>query len=87
MLIFSFQQKYDYHHAKPGFVQMVKWIAPNEPNNIPAYPYTNVGVGALVVDASNNVLVVQEKFSPVGRMWKFPGGYAEQGILCIQVSL
>lgn len=60
---------------------MVKWVSPDEPNNIPSFPYTNIGVGALVVDKENNVLVVQEKFTPVARTWKYPGGFATQGNL------
>lgn len=68
-----------YHHAKPKLVVMTKWIC-DQPNNIPSYPYTNIGVGALVIDDQERVLVVKEKYAPAGiRLWKFPGGYATQG--------
>lgn len=59
---------------------MVKWISETESNNIPAYPFTNVGVGGLVVDSQNRVLVIQEKYDVRGmKLWKFPGGVGVQG--------
>lgn len=69
-----------YHHAKPGHATLVKWISENEPNIVPPYPFTNIGVGALVVDDQNRVLVVKEKWVPKQfKMWKFPGGSSEPG--------
>ncbi|CAG2178024.1 unnamed protein product [Oppiella nova] len=58
---------------------MNKWLS-NEPKNIPDYAHTNIGVGGLVVDDKDRVLVVKEKhfFGPK-QIWKFPGGYAIQG--------
>ena len=59
---------------------MVKWISQEEPNNIPTYPYTNVGVGGLVIDSKDRVLVVQDKYKVLQRRnWKFPGGFSDQG--------
>lgn len=39
------QDGYDYHHARSNFVTLCKWIKESEPNNIPQYPFTNIGVG------------------------------------------
>lgn len=59
---------------------MVKWISQSESNNIPPYPFTNVGVGGLVVDSKNRLLVIQEKYTVRGlKMWKFPGGVSQPG--------
>ncbi|KAI1291764.1 Nudix hydrolase 8 [Halotydeus destructor] len=59
---------------------MMNWISEEEPSNVPSYPFTNIGVGGLVVDDENNVLVIQEKYSPVAKkLWKFPGGHADKG--------
>lgn len=59
---------------------MVKWISDKEANNIPPYPFTNVGVGALVADSQNRLLVIQEKYEVRGlKLWKFPGGVSQQG--------
>lgn len=61
-------------------MSLVKWISREESNNIPTYPYTNVGVGGLVVDSKDRVLVVQEKYKVLAeRKWKFPGGFSNQG--------
>lgn len=73
------KNEFAYHHAKPAYVAMVKWICESESNNIPSYPYTNIGVGGLVIDDENRVLVVQEKYHIVKKMWKFPGGHASKG--------
>lgn len=59
---------------------MVKWISPDEPDNIPPYAFTNVGVGGLVIDSRDRVLVIQEKYAVRGtKWWKFPGGVSVQG--------
>lgn len=74
------EDDFHYHHAKRGFASLYKWIAEDETDNIPAYPYTNLGVAGLVIDSQDRALVVQEKYTIKGlRPWKFPGGTANQG--------
>ena len=59
---------------------MIKWVSADEPNNIPVYPFTSIGVGGLVIDSCNRVLVIQEKYSVGGKkQWKLPGGVSHQG--------
>ncbi|CAG2117316.1 unnamed protein product, partial [Medioppia subpectinata] len=71
---------YVFHHSKTDYVVMNKWLSTTEPKNIPGYAFTNVGVGGLVIDDNDRVLVVKEKhFFGNQQMWKFPGGYAIQG--------
>lgn len=67
---------FTYHHAKPEFVMMVRWLAVNEPNNIPRYAHNVVGVGAFVVNDEDELLVVRERFYTHPH-WKLPGGYVE----------
>ncbi|XP_077295004.1 uncharacterized protein LOC143917385 [Arctopsyche grandis] len=70
---------FDYHHAREGFVMMYKWLPKdNEPCNVPPYAHTNLGVGAVVINDANQVLVVREKYLNVPH-WKLPGGYVERG--------
>lgn len=59
---------------------MVRWLPKHEPSNIPAYAHTLVGVGGLVVNFENNlVLAIREKQALVPGNWKLPGGYVEEG--------
>ena len=37
VLCYLLQHGFTYHHAKSEFVMMVKWLAVNEPNNIPRW--------------------------------------------------
>jgi len=73
--------KYDFafHHAKDGYVMMCRWLPKNEPFNIPPYAHNMVGVGGLVVNSKNEILVVSEKNALVKNSWKLPGGYLEPG--------
>ncbi len=73
---------FDFHHAKPGVVAMTKWLLEDTPNMIPAYPFTQVGVGAVIFDeAEKQILTVVEKNGPLrGKgVWKIPTGMAEPG--------
>ena len=74
------ESHFKYHHAKGDDAVMYKFICDTEIDNIPKYPFTNIGVGAVVIDSQNRVLVVKEKY-PLGvkKLWKFPGGSADQG--------
>ena len=46
--------------------------------NVPSYAHTLLGVGGMVVDEDNRVLVVQERFR-YSNHWKLPGGYVDPG--------
>ncbi|XP_054155466.1 nucleoside diphosphate-linked moiety X motif 6-like [Oppia nitens] len=70
---------YVFHHTKTEYVSMNKWLSPSEPKNVPDYAFTNIGVGGLVIDKDNRVLVVKERHNLGIKMWKFPGGYSIQG--------
>ncbi|KAI2804840.1 hypothetical protein RDWZM_008120 [Blomia tropicalis] len=72
-----FQLGFEFHHTKRDYLVLVKPLVHS--TNIPNYAYTNIGVGALVVDEHKKILVVKEKRFYFKQMWKLPGGYVEQG--------
>lgn len=69
------QEGFQYHHAEKTYVMMTYWI-PNEPCLLPSNASHQVGVGGFVINDNNEVLVVQEKYSPTGLagFWKIPTG-------------
>lgn len=75
--LFPFQQNFEFHHAKNGMVVLYRWLPQDEYPNLPVYSHTMLGVGGLVVNDKNEVLVVSERFALIPNSWKLPGGYAE----------
>lgn len=72
---------FDFHHAKPGYVLMTRWLLPT-PSPLPKYAFTQIGCGGVVVNSKGEVLMVQEKVSPMPMYhgsWKLPGGLADPG--------
>ncbi|XP_063229871.1 uncharacterized protein LOC134534997 [Bacillus rossius redtenbacheri] len=68
-----------FHHAKPEYVMMCRWLPETEANNIPRFAHTMIGVGAVVANSERQILVVREKYYADKPHWKLPGGYVEQG--------
>ncbi|KAH1214813.1 Nudix hydrolase 2 [Glycine max] len=69
-----------FHHAEPDYLMLVNWI-PNTPDTLPANASHRVAVGAFVMNANREVLVVQEsngRFSGQG-IWKLPTGGVDEG--------
>lgn len=56
---------------------MCRWLPENEEVGFPPYAHTMLGVGAVVVNAKNQILVVSEKNALIANSWKLPGGYVE----------
>lgn len=78
MDIFSHSQNgFDFHHAKPGFVMMYKWLPTDLSANIPEYAHTMIGVGGIVVNDKHQILTINEKHAIIPGSWKLPGGYVE----------
>lgn len=71
------QNGFDFHHAKPGFVMMYKWLPTGISANIPEYAHTMIGVGGIVVNENRQILAISEKHAIVPGFWKLPGGYVE----------
>lgn len=49
----------------------------NEPSAVPPFAHTMVGVGAVVINDKNQILVVSERNALIKESWKLPGGYLE----------
>lgn len=56
---------------------LYRWLPKDEVVNIPPFAHTMVGVGALVINERNQVLVVSEMHALIAGSWKLPGGYVE----------
>merc|ERR1719454_1196174 len=60
---------------------MTRWL-PDTPSPLPVYPFTQIGVGGVVLNSKGEVLMVVEKTSPLPMFqgsWKLPGGLADPG--------
>ncbi|TDG41788.1 hypothetical protein AWZ03_011803 [Drosophila navojoa] len=68
---------FDFHHARSGVVTMYLWLPKDEPSNLPSYAHTLLGVGGLVINENNEVLVVSDRHAIAKDIWKLPGGYVE----------
>ena len=67
------------HHAKPDYVMLTHWLDENDPNQLPIYAMSTVGVGGLVVNNKREVLLIQERFSNVKDYFKLPDGCLDMG--------
>ena len=82
MIPIAVSQGFDFHHAEKDHVVMTHWLpGQEEENTLPSNASTQVGVGAIVVDELNRVLLVQEGNGHLrGRnVWKIPTGIVEAG--------
>ena len=74
-------QGFEFHHAKAEYLLLTRWLS-EEPNTLPKYSFTQVGVGGVVLNSKGEVLMVQERISPLPQFqgsWKLPGGLADPG--------
>ncbi|CAH0719391.1 unnamed protein product, partial [Brenthis ino] len=69
---------FNFHHSRDNFVVMFKWLLKNSTPNLPPACHTNLGVGGLVINDNNEILVVSENYLDFPH-WKLPGGYVERG--------
>lgn len=59
---------------------MYKWLPKDSTSNLPPICHTSIGVGGLVYNNNNQILVVMEQLYDYPH-WKLPGGYVEKGII------
>lgn len=57
---------------------MFRWLPTDSTCNLPPACHTNLGVGAIVLNDKNEMLVVSEHHYEYPH-WKLPGGYVERG--------
>ncbi|KAH7430181.1 hypothetical protein KP509_09G087200 [Ceratopteris richardii] len=69
-----------YHHAEQDYLMLTLWI-PDSICTLPANASHQVGIGALVINSENRLLVVQEVTGPTrgSDTWKMPTGVVLQG--------
>jgi len=58
---------------------MCIWLDSTTYNRIPAFAAHYVGVGGVVINDKDEVLLIQEIKQPEPRLWKFPGGLVDPG--------
>lgn len=65
-----------FHHAEKDYVTMTHWLAKPEDNRIPISASHQVGVGCVVLNQKNELLLVQERsgFTKGMNLWKYPTG-------------
>lgn len=65
-----------FHHAEKEYVTMTHWLAKPEDNRIPISATHQVGVGCVVLNQKNELLLVQERsgFTKGMNLWKYPTG-------------
>lgn len=69
---------FQFHHARNGFLTLVRWLPKNEYQNLPPYAHTMLGVGGLVVSKERKeILVVSDHYALIPNSWKLPGGFIE----------
>ncbi|CAN1223193.1 Nudix hydrolase 2 [Linum perenne] len=75
------QQGFRFHHAESDYVMLVRWLPEHLPDTLPINASHRVGVGALVVNEKNEVLVVMERNGGFKgtEYWKLPTGVVEEG--------
>lgn len=67
------KQGFSFHHARDDFVMMYRWLPKHEQMGVPPFAHTMVGVGGLVINDKNQVLVVSERNALIPNSWKLPG--------------
>eukprot|EP00756_Hemistasia_phaeocysticola_P015594 Hpha_TRINITY_DN15422_c0_g2::TRINITY_DN15422_c0_g2_i1::g.176800::m.176800 len=76
------EQGFQFHHARPGYLQLTLWL-PGGESRLPEYPHHQIGVAGMVLSPDGSrVLAIQEKTGvTAGRkdFWKLPGGLVDSG--------
>ncbi|KPJ08156.1 Nudix hydrolase 8 [Papilio machaon] len=72
------QEGFNFHHSGESFVTLFKWLPKDSTSNLPPICHTSIGVGGLVFNDNNQILVVMEQLYDYPH-WKLPGGYVEKG--------
>ncbi|MFH4981100.1 hypothetical protein AB6A40_007809 [Gnathostoma spinigerum] len=70
-------QGFIFHHTQPDYVMMTKWLLDRD-CTLPRYPFTQLGVGGLVVKSTGEILLMKERRGPY-MGWKYPGGLVDPG--------
>ncbi|KAH7299228.1 hypothetical protein KP509_24G001000 [Ceratopteris richardii] len=76
----AIKEGFVYHHAEQDYLMLTLWI-PESVCTLPANASHQVGIGALVMNTENRLLLVQEVTGPTkgSGTWKMPTGVVLQG--------
>ena len=66
-----------FHHTKNDYIKMLLWLDDNTECKVPPFATHHVGVGGVVLNKNNEILLVKEKLK--NSTWKLPGGYVNLG--------
>jgi hypothetical protein len=68
---------FQFHHTKNNYVKMLLWLDDNTECKVPPFATHHCGVGGIVLNKSNEILLVKERSK--NSTWKLPGGYVNLG--------
>ena len=68
---------FEFHNAEGKYATMLKWLPKDTESRVPPFSTHHVGVGAVVVQNNDEILVVKEQSKLAN--WKLPGGYTSLG--------
>mmetsp|Transcript_29285 Transcript_29285/g.44691 ORF Transcript_29285/g.44691 Transcript_29285/m.44691 type:complete len:326 (-) Transcript_29285:50-1027(-) len=72
---------FDFHSAQSGKVILTQWLDTSTSSRLPLGPTHQVGIGCLVMNSDQKMLVVKEKTGPAAKydLWKLPTGLLDPG--------
>ncbi len=73
--------KFVFHHVDVdrGELALSRWLARDEPNALPPFASSYLGIGALVLNERGEVVVLTERYGRGPDFWKLPGGAVDRG--------
>ena len=75
------------HHVNDKGVMMAKWLKDRE-NTLPSYSTHYIGVGGVLFDSQDRVLLVKNRYSGIGVInWRVPGGLVNAGELIVDAAV
>ena len=60
----ALDQGFRVHHASDAYIMLTQWLPEDEESTLPEYASHFIGVGGMVINDNNEVLLVEEKFVP-----------------------
>jgi len=67
-----------FHHTVDDFLMMNKWVEKGTDNKLPGFATHYIGVGGMVLNDSDEILLIQEnRYVDNKPFWKLPGGLVE----------
>lgn len=67
-----------YHYASQDHLSMQLWLEKDRPKKRPQFSSHFIGVGGIVINDKDQVLLVQEKVGNLTDLWHLPGGRVDE---------